>query len=49
VVEVKIRLDDSATQKVAGLTNAQVKVAIAKRCCEAQIELNKSQADGGVR
>jgi hypothetical protein len=28
VVEVKIRLDDSATQKVAGLTNSQVKVAI---------------------
>jgi HlyD family secretion protein len=40
VVEVKIRLDDSATQKVAGLTNAQVKVAIT---------LNKSQTDGGTR
>ncbi|HEY9834434.1 MAG TPA: ABC exporter membrane fusion protein [Stenomitos sp.] len=40
VVEVKIRLDDAATQTVAGLTNSQVKVAIA---------LNKSQADGGAR
>jgi HlyD family secretion protein len=40
VVEVKIRLDDSATQKVAGLTNAQVKVAIT---------LNKSQTNGGTR
>jgi HlyD family secretion protein len=28
VVEVKIRLDAAATQKVAGLTNSQVKVAI---------------------
>ena len=40
VVEVKIRLDDSATQKVAGLTNSQVKVAIT---------LNKSQTNGGTR
>jgi hypothetical protein len=40
VVEVKIRLDDAATQKVAGLTNSQVKVAI---------ELNKSKTDGGTR
>jgi HlyD family secretion protein len=37
VVEVKIRLDAAATQKVAGLTNSQVKVAI---------ELNKSKVVG---
>lgn len=37
VVEVKIRLDAAATQKVAGLTNSQVKVAI---------ELDKSKVLG---
>ncbi|GAB4179415.1 MAG: ABC exporter membrane fusion protein [Coleofasciculaceae cyanobacterium] len=37
VVEVKIRLDAAATQKVAGLTNSQVKVAI---------ELEKSKLVG---
>lgn len=37
VVEVKIRLDAAATQKVAGLTNSQVKVAI---------ELDKSKLVG---
>jgi HlyD family secretion protein len=28
IVEVKVRLDEASSQKVAGLTNLQVKVAI---------------------